>query len=110
MKKVGIIRCRQTEDLCPSTACLKVAASGKGAFEELGPCEVIGIVSCGGCPGKQVVARVQMLVNRGAEAVALASCLFKGTPIGFPCPQAEKIKEVLVRTVGDKAMLLDYTH
>lgn len=71
MKKIGIIRCMQTEDICPGTTDFSFAAQGKGAFEELGPCEVIGFVSCGGCPGKRAVARARMLVDRGAEAVAL---------------------------------------
>ena len=82
--KVGIIRCRQTEDLCPGTTDFLMAAQGKGAFEKLGACEVVGFVSCGGCPGKRAVARAKMLIDRGAQAVALASCIAKGTPIGFP--------------------------
>jgi hypothetical protein len=32
--KVGIIRCQQTEDMCPGTTDFKVALSGKLAFEE----------------------------------------------------------------------------
>lgn len=86
MKKIGIIRCMQTEDICPGTTDFSFAAQGKGAFEELGPCEVIGFVSCGGCPGKRAVARARMLVDRGAEAVALASCICKGNPIQLPLP------------------------
>ncbi len=39
MKKIGIIRCQQTEDICPGTACFKVATKGKLAFEEYGECE-----------------------------------------------------------------------
>lgn len=110
MKKVGIIRCRQTEDLCPSTACLKAASTGKLAFEEIGPCEVVGVVSCGGCPGKQAIPRARMLASRGAEVIALASCLFKGTPIGFPCPHADVIKEAIRRAIGESVVLLEYTH
>ena len=34
MKKVGIIRCQQTEDLCGGTTCSKVAETGKIAFQE----------------------------------------------------------------------------
>lgn len=82
--KVGIIRCQQTEDLCPATTCIKCASAGKLAFEGVGPSEIVGIVSCGGCPGKRAVSRAKMLVDRGAEVIALASCIFKGTPIGFP--------------------------
>ena len=81
MKKVGIIRCQQTEDLCPGTTDFVTAAKGKGSFEAFGECQIVGFVSCGGCPGKRAVARAKMLVDRGAEAVALASCIGKGSPI-----------------------------
>ena len=90
MKKVGIIRCQQTEDLCPGTTDFVTAAKGKGSFEAFGECQIVGFVSCGGCPGKRAVARAKMLVDRGAEAVALASCIGKGSPIGFPCPNREQ--------------------
>ena len=36
MKKVGIIRCQQTEDLCPGTTDFVTAAKGKGSFEAFG--------------------------------------------------------------------------
>lgn len=110
MKKVGIIRCQQTEDMCPATTCLKVAAMGKVAFEEFGPCRVVGIVTCGGCPGKRAVPRAKLLVERGAEIIAFATCIFKGTPIGFPCPHARQIKEVVAGKVGDDIIILENTH
>ncbi len=31
--KVGLIRCTQTEDMCPATACLKVIKEKKLAFD-----------------------------------------------------------------------------
>lgn len=49
MKKVGIIRCQQTEDVCPGTTDFLVAPMGELGFEPLGPAEIIGFVSCGGC-------------------------------------------------------------
>lgn len=110
MKKIGIIRCMQTEDICPGTTDFSFAAQGKGAFEELGPCEVIGFVSCGGCPGKRAVARARMLVDRGAEAVALASCIRKGNPIGFPCPHHETMIAAIRAKLGDSVPVLDHTH
>lgn len=110
MKKIGIIRCMQTEDICPGTTDFSFAAQGKGAFEALGPCEVIGFVSCGGCPGKRAVARARMLVNRGAEAVALASCIRKGNPIGFPCPHHETMIAAIRAKLGDSVPVLDHTH
>ena len=107
MKKIGIIRCMQTEDICPGTTDFSFAAQGKGAFEELGPCEVIGFVSCGGCPGKRAVARARMLVDRGAEAVALASCICKGNPISFPCPHHETMIAAIRKKLGDGVPVLD---
>lgn len=110
MKKIGIIRCLQTEDMCPGTTCFKVASTGKSAFEEYGACEIIGFVTCGGCPGKQAVSRAKTLVDRGAHMIAFASCIYKGTPIGFPCPHAEPMKQAIRKKIGDEITILDYTH
>ena len=108
--KVGIIRCQQTEDMCPGTTDFKVASAGKLAFEEIGESEVVGFVSCGGCPGKRAATRAKLMVERGAEVIAFASCIFKGNPIGFACPHAQKIKETVVKKVGKEIKILDYTH
>jgi predicted metal-binding protein len=110
MKKVGIIRCQQTEDLCPGTTDFKVAATGKSAFQEIGESEVIGFVSCGGCPGKKAISRAKTLIQRGAEVIALASCITKGNPIGYPCPHAQAIKEAITKTIDKDIIILDYTH
>jgi predicted metal-binding protein len=103
MKKVGIIRCQQTEDICPGTTDFKFAQLGKGAFTETGPVEITAFVSCGGCPGKRAVAR-------GVEVIALASCIKNGNPICFPCPHAEAMKTAIIKKIGDKVKILDYTH
>jgi len=110
MKKVGIIRCQQTEDMCPGTACFKVTSEGKLAFADIGGCEVVGFVTCGGCPGKRAVPRAEILIKRGAEVIAFASCIFKGTPIGFSCPNADQMKKTIRKRVGEDIMILDYTH
>ena len=109
MKKVGIIRCQQTEDMCPGTTDFKTAATGKLAFEPLGACEVVGFVSCGGCPGKRAVTRAKMLVDRGAEAIFLASCIKKGNPIGMPCPNYEAMKVAIEKKV-EGVPVIDWTH
>lgn len=110
MKRVAIIRCQQTEDVCGGTGCFKAATAGKGAFEETGAVEVIGFVSCGGCPGKRAVSRAKLMVDRGAEAIALSSCITKGTPIGFPCPHAEQMKDAIRRKLGEDVVILSYSH
>ncbi len=110
MLKVGIIRCRQTEDICPGTTDFRFAKEGKGAFEETGPVEVVGFVSCGGCPGKRAVMRAQTMIERGAEAVVFASCIKNGNPIGISCPHYQQIREAVSRKVGKNVKIIEWTH
>ena len=109
--KLGIIRCAQTEDFCPGTADFKVIANKKGAFEGIEEeIEIIGFINCGGCPGKKTVLRARELIKRGADTIAFASCIQKGTPIAYPCPFAGAIKALVKNELGEDIGLLDYTH
>lgn len=109
--KVGLIRCMQTEDMCPATTCFRVMKDKKLAFvgieEDI---EVIGVITCGGCPGKKAVTRAAEMVKRGADTIVLASCISRGNPIGFPCPHAEIMKSAIAKKVGDSIKIIDYTH
>lgn len=109
--KVGIIRCMQTEDFCPGTTDFKVIHEKRGAFENAeGTIEIIGFINCGGCPGKKAVLRARELVRRGADTIAFASCVRKGTPIGYPCPFARKMIDTVKQDLGETITILDYTH
>lgn len=109
--KIGLIRCLQTEDMCPATTCLKVMHDKKLAFDGIDEdIDLIGVSTCGGCPGKKAVSRAAMLVQRGAEALALASCITKGSPIGFPCPHKEQMRAAISAKVGQDIRIFDYTH
>ena len=109
--KVGLIRCLQTEDMCPATTCFKVMNTKKLAFESVEEdIEVIGVNTCGGCPGKKAVTRSAEMVKRGADAIVLASCITKGNPIGFACPHAEQMKAAIKKRLGDEITIIDYTH
>lgn len=109
--KVGLIRCMQTEDMCPGTTDFKIAREKKGAFEGVeGEIEIIGFSTCGGCPGKKAVARAAEMVKRGADAIVLCSCITRGNPIGFPCPHAKIIEEALAKKLGDSVKVIDYSH
>ena len=70
----------------------------------------VGFTNCGGCPGKKAVLRARELVKRGADTIAFASCIQKGTPIGYPCPFGKKMKSIVENDLGDSVRLLDYTH
>lgn len=109
--KIGLIRCMQTEDMCPGTSDFRVIREKKGAFEGVKEdIEIIGFNSCGGCPGKKAVTRAAEMVKRGADTIVLCSCITRGSPIGFPCPHAQTIKEAIAKKVGDSVNLFDYTH
>lgn len=109
--KLGIIRCMQTEDYCPGTRDFKTIRQKLGAFEGVEEdIELVGFCNCGGCPGKRAVLRARLLAERGADTIAFASCIQKGTPIGYPCPFAKKMKELIEKDLGGAVRLLDYTH
>jgi predicted metal-binding protein len=110
MLKAGIIRCQQTEDMCPADADFKAAREGAGAFQKTGAVEIVGFVSCGGCPGKRAVPRAKLMVERGAEVIAFASCISKGNPIEFPCPFFKKMRDAVKKTVGTGISILEWTH
>jgi len=101
----------QTEDYCPGTTDFKFINQKKGAFEcAEGDIEIIGFINCGGCPGKRAVARARLLVERGADTIAFASCVKRGNPLGYPCPFAKKMIEIVTNEVGKDIKILDYTH
>lgn len=109
--KVGIIRCMQTEDYCPGTKCFASVKNKTGGFEQVSEdVEIIGFINCGGCPGKKSVLRARELVKRGADTIAFASCIQKGTPIGYPCPFAKKMKDVISKDIDKEIKFIDYTH
>ncbi len=109
--KVGLLRCMQTEDMCCATTDFMVIREKKCAFEGVeGEIEIIGINTCGGCPGKKAVTRALEMVKRGADTIALGSCITKGNPIGFKCPHSQLIKEAITKKLGNDITILDYTH
>lgn len=109
--KVGIIRCMQTRDYCTSGRDFRTVLAHKDAFADVGEdIEISGFVDCGGCPGKKAVLRARLLVAQGADTIAFASCITRGTPIGYPCPFAKRMQELVRKEVGDSIRIIDYTH
>lgn len=83
----------------------------KAAFECVeGEIEIIGLTTCGGCPGKKAITRAMEMVKRGADTIVLCSCITRGNPIGFPCPHAEQMKSAIEKKLGTSIRIIDYTH
>ena len=59
---------------------------------------------------KKTVLRARKLIERGADTIAFASCITKGTPIGYPCPFKDKMIELVRKEAGESVNILDYTH
>ena len=109
--KIGIIRCMQTEEICPGTGDFNAIRNKTGVFADVEEeIRLIGFISCGGCPGKKAVLRARELVRRGADTIAFASCIGKGTPIGYACPFAAKMRAAIAADLGEGIRLLEYTH
>jgi predicted metal-binding protein len=86
----------QTEDMCSAMTDLKIMHEKKAVFEFVeGDIEPIGVIAYGGCLGKKAVTRTEEMVGRGADTIELASCITKGNPIGFPCPNAGTMKKAI---------------
>lgn len=59
---------------------------------------------------EKAVLRARELVRRGADTIVFASCIQKGTPIGYPCPFAKKMKDLIQKDLGEDIRFIDYTH
>jgi len=118
--KVGLIRCEIVADFCPAASCLSSMKKKTGAFEGVDEeVELVGVMTCGGCPGKKVASKVRALIGKGADTIVLSSCISKGYPVGkaFPCPTAEEIKKSVVATAkkcgeakGVEVRIIEWTH
>jgi len=92
MAKIGILGCQSTTEQmnCVMVACLGNLHGRKGSFEdypEEEPLQLMGIISCGGCPTAvgtdRIWQKVQALAEYGIDSLHLTSCLtyfcpFKG--------------------------------
>ena len=110
MKKVGIIRCQQTEDLCPGTTDFVTAAKGKGSFEAFGECQIVGFVSCGGL-SRQACRSPRQDAGGSAGRRPLRSLPVSARDrlSASPCPNREQMVQAIRAKIGD-IPLLEYTH
>lgn len=83
MKRIGILTCGNTtgDYACPSIGCFtdfNRKAGTFAAYAEEGA-ELVGVISCAGCPTlyapEKIFRRVQTLASSGVDAVHLANCV-----------------------------------
>lgn len=95
--KLGILTCSNTTKVldCPVGACLKDMYERKGAFKQYKnkDVELVGIISCNGCPtlvGEAIIVpRIISFVHYGANVVHLSYCML------VLCPFIKKYAKVI---------------
>ncbi len=98
MTKIGLLTCNNmNQDLgCCSAGCLHDARKGKGKFAPYGNSggvEMIGIITCAGCPTtighEKILSRASALADCGAEAIHISTCM------DALCPFVKKYERLL---------------
>ena len=104
MPKIGILGCDvTTRDMdCVMIGCFGNLRGRQGEFErytEDDPPELVGIISCGGCPTafgtERIWQKVKALKEYGIEAVHLTSCLVQ------VCPHKDDFVETIRKEYPD---------
>lgn len=87
--RVGIVTCRNAmqDAYCTTSMCLhalRESITGFAAYREEGGAELLGIATCDGCPTlaapERIIKRVKGMVDLGASAVHLSSCMMAMCP------------------------------
>jgi len=111
MKRIGILTCGNTtgDYACSSIGCFEDFNARKGTFSaytEEGA-ELVGVISCAGCPTlyapEKIFRRVRTLAATGVEAVHLANCM-----VGL-CPFKKKYLSLL-REEFPQIVFVEGTH
>ncbi len=99
MHKIGIITCDRNRT-CTGGKCFMAIRERSGAFKKYPkdePLEVVGFITCGGCPGERLEFAPAELKRYGAEEVVLASGFLAGYP---PCPYLDDFIHYIENYVG----------
>jgi predicted metal-binding protein len=102
--KIGIIICDRYRS-CAGGKCFRAVRERAGGFSRYSaeePLEVVGFVSCGGCPGGNVEYAPEEMIRNGAEAIHLATGLVVGYP---PCPWTDYFRAFIESRFGVPAVV-----
>ena len=99
MAKIGIIICDRNQT-CTGGKCFMAIRERAGAFSKYPkdePLEVVGFITCGGCPGERLEFAPAEMKKYGAEEIVLASGFLAGYP---PCPYLSDFIQYIEHYVG----------
>ena len=96
--RLGIIICDRYR-ACAAGKCLRALRQREGAFAAYAGHEVelVGLTSCGGCPGGNVEYAPEELKKNGAQVVHLATGMVVGYP---PCPYLGHFRRFIEQKFG----------
>lgn len=96
--RLGIIICDRYRS-CAAGKCLRALGEREGAFSRYAgrDVELVGITTCGGCPGGNVEYAPEEMAKNGATVVHLATGLVVGYP---PCPYIEYFQRFIPEKHG----------
>jgi predicted metal-binding protein len=96
--KVGIIQCEAIRKSCVADRCMKSAREKSGSFEKYDTVELVGMLTCGGCPAKRnddnFLSKVEILKKQGADVIHFGNCID-----GF-CPYRINRKKTVEEKLG----------
>jgi len=99
MVKIGVMICDRNRK-CTGNKCFRAIIGREGMFS-LYPAdekiEVIGWMTCGGCPGERLEHAPADMKKYGADVIYLASCYLAGYPA---CPYIKDHKDYIENVVG----------
>ncbi|HPF44695.1 MAG TPA: CGGC domain-containing protein [Syntrophomonadaceae bacterium] len=106
-EKIAVVRCETVAEVCPGAACFKAFNKKKRHFQKYPEdAELIGFITCGGCPGRRVSRLVDSLIKHGLTTVHLSSCMLLDGDYP-PCPHVEEIR----KSIAAKGIkVVDGTH
>ena len=99
MVKLGIIVCERNRT-CTGGKCFMSIKDRSGAFKKYSenePIEVVGWITCGGCPGERLESAPAEMKKYGAQVIHLASGFLAGYP---PCPYIHNFIQYIENHVG----------
>jgi len=107
MTKIGLVRCEMAARACPGTACFNAIKTRTGNFEEFKSedIDIIGMITCGGCPGRDAIRQAKEMVNRGAEVIFICTCLIKPIPNPPKCVYAEELADAIRDKLGVRVIM-----